>query len=190
MKRSYQLKERARRQAETRRRIVEAAVELHTSLGPAHTTISAIASRAGVERHTVYAHFPDERTLFNACAGHWQAAHPRPDVGRWLALESPEERLRGVLSDLYAWYEDVEPHLAVITRDSGLVPAHTEQLERTAEAMRRLAGALARGRPRRKAVRAAIGHALEFETWRSLVRRQGLSHRQAVEAMIRLVAGA
>ena len=72
MKRRYELKERARRQAETKQRIVEAAVALHTSVGPARTTISAIAERAGVERHTVYAHFPDERTLFRACSTHWR----------------------------------------------------------------------------------------------------------------------
>src|SRR6188768_1137303 len=102
MKRKYELKERARRQAETRQRIVEATVELHTSVGPARTTISAIAQRAGVERHTVYAHFPDEGTLFQACSAHWRDRHPRPDVQQWLELDVPEQRLRGVLSDVYA----------------------------------------------------------------------------------------
>jgi AcrR family transcriptional regulator len=189
MKRKYELKERARRQAETRQRIIEATVDLHTSVGPADTTISAIAANAGVERHTVYAHFPDEETLFNACTAHWQSRYPRPDAKPWLAVEAPEERLRGVLTDLYGWYEEVESDLTVIMRESG-VPAHQAQLARTAERVRQLADQLARGRPRRKAVRAAIGHALEFETWRSLVRRQGLSRRQAVDAMVGLVAAA
>ena len=190
MKRRYELKERARRQAETKRRIVEATVELHTSVGPARTTISAIAKRAGVERHTVYAHFPDERTLFRACSTHWRGQHPRPDVRRWLELEDPEQRLGGVLSELYAWYEDVEADLGVLLRDASVVPAHAEALSETAKQTSELADDLARGRPRRKAVRAVIGHALEFETWRSLVRRQGLSRKQAVDAMMRLVAGA
>ena len=188
MKRRYELKERARRQAETRQRIVEATVELHTSVGPARTTISAIAERAGVERHTVYAHFPDERALFRACSTHWRGQHPRPDVRRRLELDVPEHRLRGVLSDLYAWYEDVEPELEVIVRDATLVPAQAEVLAETAAATSELADDLARGWPRRKTVRAVIGHALEFETWRSLVRRQGLSRKQAVDAMLRLVA--
>src|SRR5215213_6301335 len=104
MKRKYELKERARRQAETRERIVEAAVALHTSVGPARTTISAIAEQAGVERHTVYAHFPEERTLFRACSGHWQAEHPLPDLGPALRIADPERRLRRVLTDLYGWY--------------------------------------------------------------------------------------
>src|SRR3954454_19435117 len=111
MKRKYELKERARRQAETRQRIVEATVALHTSVGPAHTTISAIAERAGVQRHTVYAHFPDDDTLLEACAAHWRAAHPLPDLARSLDLEEPEERLRAVLSDVYEWYATVESDL-------------------------------------------------------------------------------
>ena len=188
MKRKYELKERARRQVETRQRIVVATVQLHTSVGPARTTISAIAERAGVERHTVYAHFPDEPTLFRACSTHWQGQHPRPDARRWLKLDGPEQSLRGVLSDVYAWCEDVESDLEVLLRDESLVPAHAAALAETAEATSELADALARGWPRRKTVRAVIGHALEFETWRSLVRRQGLSRKQAVDAMMRLVA--
>ena len=190
MKRKYELKERARRQAETRQRIVEATVELHTSVGPAHTTISAIARRAGVERHTVYSHFPDERTLAGACSAHWSDLHPRPEVGRWLELDAPESQLRGVLTDVYAWFEEVEPELEVILRDAPLTPAHAEIVEQDEQAMSALADALARSWPRRKTVRAAIGHALEFETWRSLARRQGLSRKQAVDAMLRLTGGA
>jgi len=187
MKRRYELKERARRQAETRRRIVEAAVDLHTSVGPARTTVSAIAERAGVQRHTVYAHFPDDRALFRACSAHWGEQHPRPDPLRWLEVDAPEERLRGMLLDLYAWYEEVEADLAVLLRDATLVPAHSEALAEAAEATAALVGAAARGWPRHKVVRAAIAHAAEFETWRSLVRGQGLSRKQAVDAMMRFV---
>ena len=190
MKRRYELKERARRQAETRQRIVEAAVALHTSVGPAHTTISSIAERAGVERHTVYAHFPDEATLVRACSMHWRDQHPQPDLQRWIELDVPEQRLRGVLSDVYVWYEHVEADLEVLLRDAPLAPAHAEALAETTEATSELAADLARDWPRRKTVRGAIGHALEFETWRSLVRRQGLSRKQAVDAMLRLVASA
>ena len=187
--RKYELKERARRQAETRRRIVEAAVGLHTSVGPARTTISAVAERAGVERHTVYAHFPDEQTLFRACSAHWRGQHPIPDFASLARIEDPERRLRGALTEMYAWYESVEPHLALFVRDAPLVSAGAEALAETTAKIAALADTLARVWPRRKSVRAAIGHALEFETWRSLVRRQGLSRRQAVDAMLRLVAG-
>ena len=190
MKRKYELKERARRQAETRQRIVEAAVDLHTSVGSSRTTVSAIAQRAGVERHTFYAHFPDERALFRACSLHWRAQHPRPDPARWLELDNAEEQLRGVLSDLYAWYEEVESDLEVLLRDATLVPTQAEMLSESSEKTTVLASTVARAWPRRKPVRAAVGHALEFETWRSLVRRQGLSRKQAVEAMVRFVRDA
>jgi hypothetical protein len=139
-----------------------------------------------VQRHTVYAHFPDERTLFRACSAHWSEQHPLPDPGRWLELDDLEPRLRGVLLDLYGWYEEVESDLDVLLRDATSVAPHAEELAEQAEATAALVRALARGAPRRKAVRAAIGHAVEFETWRSLVRRHGLSRRQAVDAMVRL----
>ena len=188
MNRKYELKERARRQAQTRQRIVEAAVELHTSVGPARTTISGIAERAGVERHTVYAHFPDDRTLFRACSQHWTARHPMPDLGTLAGTEGPVRRLRRALGEMYAWYESVEADLALFVRDASLVPANADALGEMMADFAILADSVSQGWPRRKSVRAAIGHALEFETWRSLVRRQGLSRTQAVDAMARLVS--
>jgi len=188
MNRKYELKQRARRQSETRQRIIEAAVELHTSTGPARTTISGIAQRAGVERHTVYAHFPDDRALFRACSEHWEARHPLPDLEALARIDDPERRLRRVLGDLYAWYESVEADLALFLRDASIVPANAEVLDEMTAGLGALTGALAQGRPRRKSVRASIGHALEFETWRSLVRRQGLSRAQAVDVMTQLVS--
>src|SRR5258708_26025908 len=104
MARKYELKERAESLNATRERIVEATVELHDSLGPARTTISAIAERAGVQRLTVYRHFPDERSLFEACSGHWAAHNPPPDPSTWSALDDPEERLRIALVEIYAFY--------------------------------------------------------------------------------------
>jgi AcrR family transcriptional regulator len=188
MNRKYEQKERARRKEQTRERIVEAAVELHTSLGPARTTISGIAERAGVERHTVYAHFPDEHTLYRACSAHWAATHPLPDLEGLTAIQDPEWRLRQALQAVYAWYASVEPDLALLLRDSSVVPVVAEVLGETTTAFVHVADALAHGRPRRKTVRAAIGHALGFETWCSLVRRQGLSQAQAVDAMARFVS--
>jgi AcrR family transcriptional regulator len=186
MNRKYELKERARRREQTRHRIVEAAVGLHTSVGPARTTISAIAERAGVERHTVYAHFPDEGTLFRACSAHWAARHPMPDLESLASIDDPPRRFRRALEEMYAWYESVEVDLGLFARDAADVPANirAEMAGRFAA----VADAVSRGWPRRKSVRAAIGHALDFETWRSLVRKQGLSRAQAVDAMTRLVA--
>ena len=185
--RKYELKRRAERQAETRRRIVEATVALHTTLGPARTSISAVAERAGVQRHTVYDHFPTEGELFGACSAHWYARHPFPDSVEWAAIEDPEKRLCTALGEIYAWYEVVETEFALFVRDAPLVAAGTELMDVRAAAMARRAELLGRGWSRRKAVRAAIAHSLEFETWRSLVRRQGLTPAQAVAAMLRFV---
>lgn len=189
MKRRYELKERARRKEETRQRIVEAAVGLHTSIGPGRTTVKAIAEHAGVERHTVYAHFPDERTLFQACSSHWRERNPRPALDPWLEVDDPAERLRGLLADIYSWYEQVEGDLALFIRDADLLPANAEALQADLEATAELAREAARGWPRRKVVRAAIGHAVEFETWRSLVRHQGLTSAQAADTMVAFARG-
>lgn len=182
--RPYRLRRRAERQAETRDRIVLAAVDLHTTVGLAATSISAVAERAGVQRHTVYAHFPDEASLFTACSAHWRELHPFPDPAGWVQLSDPVERLSRALGEIYGWYEEVEDDLALFVRDSHVYPpfwaARRAGLEQITEG-------LVLGLPRRKAVRAAIGHALEFETWRSLVRTEQLSRRAAVELMVRLV---
>jgi AcrR family transcriptional regulator len=175
MPRPYQQKKRAERAAETRQRIVDAAVELHTTLGPVRTPVAAIAERAGVQRHTVYAHFPDTSSLLAACTAHWAALHPFPDPERF-------EELGNALDAVYDWYASVEDDMALFGRDAAeLGELEPEQVRLLTELRRRLA----RGRSRR--ARAAIGHALEFETWRSLVRRQGLSRRTAVDLMVRLV---
>src|SRR5215470_17098590 len=105
MTRTYTLKRRAEQQAETRRRIVEAAVELHGSIGPARTTVSMVAERAGVQRHTFYAHFPDDRSLFMACSGLVFERDPLPDVQPWRDIADGRERLRVGLRAIYDWYE-------------------------------------------------------------------------------------
>ena len=187
MPRKYELKERARRQAETRERIVNAAVDLHGTLGPARTTISAIAERAGVQRLTVYRHFPDELSLFRACSGQWRSEHPLPDAGRWAAIADPEERLGEALREIYAYFRSTEDMTALVLRDRPEVEAiqtvAAPMVEYWAGVREILdTGWDARGR-RRTLLRAAIGHALEFETWRSLARREGLTDADAAALM-------
>src|SRR6185295_2072943 len=118
MTRTYTLKRRAEQQADTRRRIVEAAVDLHGSVGPALTTISMVAERAGVQRHTLYAHFPDERSLFLACSGLTVERDPLPDAEPWRAIEDRRERLRVGLSAIYAWYERNAALAGCVLRDA------------------------------------------------------------------------
>ena len=191
MTRKYDLKQRAQSQAETRRRIVEATVKLHGSVGPARTTISAIATQAGVQRLTVYRHFPDERSLFQACSSHWAVLHPRPDVSRWATLVDPGERLKVALCEIYAYYRTTEEMTANIRRDLPQLPVLREVALPFAEYWDAARAALDRGwkarGSRRGLVRAVIGHAVEFETWRSLARQQGLEDVELAEMMARLV---
>jgi AcrR family transcriptional regulator len=192
--RTYELKRRAERQEETRQRIVEAAVELHTTLGPSRTTVAAIAERAGVTRPTVYAHFPDTRSLLQACSGHVRATVPPPDPAGWRSLSDPEERLETALRELYGYYERLEPLLDNVQRDAAVMPIVAEMngyrvryLEQIRDVL--LEGWPARGRAK-TGLRQAIGHALEFRTWQSLVRRQGCRPGEAVRLMVVFVRAA
>jgi AcrR family transcriptional regulator len=192
-RRKYELKRRAEQQAETRTRIVEAIVDLHRTVGPAYTTVSAIAERAGVERLTVYRHFPAEADQVAACSAHWRAQNPRPDVAAWREIADPAGRLPLALAELYAFFDRVELMLTNILRDAHQVPA----LQPRAIGLREyLSGArddLAAGWPDDPLVGIALGHVVQFETWRSLVRVQGLSNAEAVALMARfatcLIAG-
>jgi AcrR family transcriptional regulator len=190
-KRPYRMKRRAELEAETRLRITESAVALHGTLGPARTSISAIAEHAGVRRSTVYRHFPDEVALFAACSSHWRAANPQPDVARWRAIEDPDERLRAALSELYEYYRRTEGMLANLLRDEATVATVQMSFSAFRGFLADAAGVLMHGRGLRggaaKRVRAAIGHALSFGTWQSLAREQGLDDAQAAGLMCRLV---
>jgi AcrR family transcriptional regulator len=188
--RTYELKQRAERQQETRRRIVEAAIELHTTLGPSRTTVKAIAERAGVTRPTVYAHFPDDRSLLQACSGHVRETVPPPDPTAWRSVSDPGERLEMALRDLYAYYERLEPLLENVQRDAALMPLVAEMNAYRVRYLEEIRDLLLEAWPKGGGARAAIGHALEFRTWRSLVRRQGCRTGEAVQLMLAFVRAA
>ena len=190
--RTYELKRRAERQEETRRRIVAAAVELHTTLGPARTTVQAIAEKAGVTRPTVYAHFPDARSLFEACSGHVRATIPPPDPTRWNSVPEPGERLETALRELYGYYERLEPLLENVQRDAAVMPLVAEMNSYRTRYLEEIRDLLlhawtTRGSARAR-LRRVIGHALEFQTWQSLVRRQGCTAGEAAHLMVALTS--
>ena len=189
--RPYRKTRRAELEDQTRRRITESTVALHEELGPARTSISAVAERAGVRRSTVYRHFPDEEALIDACSAHWRAANPPPDPSGWGAIEDPAERTATALRELYAFYARTESMYTSLLRDEPLVPVVQEKLADFYGYLRMIQDILMTGRGLRgraaRRTRAAIGHALAFPTWRSLVRHEGLGESDAVAVMCSLV---
>jgi AcrR family transcriptional regulator len=189
-KRPYRMKARAELQERTRQRLTESAMELHGTLGPSRTSLSAVAKHAGVRRSTLYRHFPDEAALFVACSSHWMSQHPLPDLDAWAAVSDPGQRLRRALTEIYAYYAETEPMLANLLRDLGIVEAVQQQFAQflnymEAARLTLIVGRRERGR-RAQRVRAAVGHGLAFTTWRSLVREQGCTANEAVDMMCQL----
>lgn len=189
MARTYTLKKRAEQQADTRRRIVEAAVDLHSSVGPANTTFSMIAERAGVQRHTFYAHFPDERSLLLACSGLTMERDPLPEAEPWRQIADRRERLRTGLTAIYKWYERNAQRVACVLRDAEYHQP-TKEISRIRmgpfiAAYHDVLGATLSGRQR-----AMLQLALSFFTWRTLLRDGGLTEADAVRAMVQAIEGA
>ena len=186
-KRKYELKKRADDLAETHMRITEAAIELHGTVGPSRTTLSAVAQRAGVERRTLYRHFPTEADLFAACSSHYFAANPWPDLDGWRAIRDPRQRFAQALDELYAYYERNEPMLSNVLRD-----AEHSDLARAAVAplnayLVEAAGILVTSR--RRLAGAAVRHSLALSTWKSLA-ANGVRRSDAVKLVTALVESA
>jgi AcrR family transcriptional regulator len=188
MARKYELKERARRQARTRERIAEAAVELHRTVGPARTTVKEVAKRAGVHRATVYEHFPDEVALFRACCARWDAIHPPPDIEAWASIMEPTERLRTALSELYAYYDDAGEMLDRVLPDARSSLALARYLDEEWDPLLAwivetlAAGWEVRGAAARR-LRALLRTAVEFQTWKALTGPGKLSSGTAARTM-------
>jgi|SRR5436853_353536 len=178
MARKYELKQRADQVEETRRRIVEATVQLHLARGPAATQIAEVARRAGVQRRTVYNHFPDDAALFAACSAHWRAEHPPPDPAGW-------SDLRQGLRELYAWYRETEPMTANVLRDAQVLPSLRRVLQSGLDVyLEAVRNALDQGRGGNRRAEAAIRLVTDFHAWRALA---PLGEEEAVELAAELV---
>jgi AcrR family transcriptional regulator len=184
--RKYTLGKRAEAQAETRLRIVEAAIDLHGAIGPARTTISMIAEKAGVQRHTLYAHFPDEWSIALACSGLSMERNPPPDAQAWRAIAARDERLRTGLRAIYGWYQENADLLGCVLRDA----EHHELTRKISElrfgpyvaAYHAVLGAGLNAKQR-----AMLGLGLSYFTWRTLTREGGLKPAAAVSAMAQAI---
>ncbi len=192
--RTYRMTRRAEQEALTRQRITESAVALHGTVGPSRTSMSAVAEHAGVRRSTLYRHFPNEAALFDACTAHWTTENPPPDLAAWGEIGDPSERLRRALEDLHAYYRRTEAMLGNLFRDETIMPLVAERFGAFRGYLAAAQQALVAGRrlgrgARAVRVRGAIGHAISFSTWKSLVREHGVSDADAVTLLCALVAG-
>jgi AcrR family transcriptional regulator len=189
-KRVYRMSKRAETQAQTRQRILDSAIELHATIGPAQTTIIAVAKHAGIPRSTVYRHFQDEAALIVACSLHWQSENQPPDPSPWTAIDDPDTRLQTALTEIYGYYAGTGLMLDNVLRDETTMPILTELLGRFRQYFEAVHEILMAGRTMRGAARrrtsAAISHALAFSTWRSLAHQ--LTNHEAAALMVQLTA--
>lgn len=194
MPRRYEQRRRAESRAETRRRIVEATIQLHQTVGPNATTIAEVARRAGVSRLTVYRHFPDQVSLIRACTGEYNLQHPVPDVVGLATIEDPVRRLELALHGVYAYYSDNAAMLGNGAASMPTNPALAAALQPFFEGQRHLVEMLVAGWPvdtrPGSMLRAAIAHAIALPTWRALRDEQGVTNAQAAELMLGMVLAA
>jgi AcrR family transcriptional regulator len=191
--RAYRLQRRAASQAETHLAVARAAYDLHSTIGPARTTVSAIAEKAGVQRLTVYRHFPDQEAVFVACSAYSFAEDPPPDPERWRSITEPDVRMRTALREIYGYYRRKRQLLINLYRDSEIAVV-AAALARRQKVLAKGKAILAEGWPRGGVTTdrfriASIGHALDFATWRSFTETEGLSDDDLVELMLRHVGG-
>ena len=188
MTRTYTLKKRAEQQAETRQRIVEAAFELHSTVGPSETTLSMIAEKAGVQRHTLYAHFPDERSIFQACSAEAHERDPSPTAEAWRGIPDRTERLTAALTDIYGWYARNASLLSNVVRDVDRHPMVQEIQKARAPVVQGWRDVLGEGFSSDQ--RAMLFIALSFFTWRTLTQQAGVKQAAAVTLMVEAVLNA
>lgn len=184
--RRYRMQKRLEDVEETRRRIVEATVELHGTVGPIHTTISGVAERARVQRSTVYRHFPDEEALFGACTSHWFARHPWPRPDDWRTESDGSARLERGLGELYRYYEANEAMMSNSFRDIAIMPAFVGESIR-AQLDNMHAALVEPWHSRDHRLEVALRHALDFRTWQSLA-SHGMRPGSAAELMTTMIA--
>jgi AcrR family transcriptional regulator len=191
-KRKYELKDRARKQEQTRARIIDALIELHETVGAARTTVTEVARRSGVNRMTVYKHLPTEADMVVACTSHWIEQNPPPDVEAWAPITDPDQRLRVAVGELYDYYRRTQAMWTTAYRDAALVESlgtimdttWFALLDRAVEVL--AAGRGLRGRRRRRLL-GALRLAVDFPTWQTLT-SSGLADRDAADVAATFVA--
>jgi AcrR family transcriptional regulator len=181
--RKYDMTRRASAAAETRRRIVDATLELHGEQGIAATSWDDIAARAGVGVGTVYRHFPSLDELIPACGEITRERIALPDPSLFDGLDTPAERLEHLVREAFAIYERAAPQLRAIRSEPDVHPNVAEAGEAVEAALTALVDAAVEPAADRAVVRALI----DLGTWQAL-RDQGLGQTEAVAAIAGLLS--
>jgi len=184
--REYKMVKRRDKVAETRRRIAKATYELHSTIGPAFTTISLVSERSGLPRQTVYRNFRTNLDLFRGCIAFGLETHPLPDPNRWQSIADPGERLQVGLREIYQWFEDTEPVMTNSVRDFGAVKESAEALQPVGEIFYRMYGTLRQGWEGPE-VAPLLSLAVDFATWKKLHREQGMVSPAIVEMWLDII---
>lgn len=186
--RPYVMRDRADSVEATKLRITEAAVHLHETLGPARTTLSAIAQQAGVQRQTLYRHFEDEAAMVAACSAHYWSGLVWPDAAAWESLPSLTERLSAAIPEVYAFHSATESMIANVLRDAEVSSSVRESLRPYEAFFAAVVDSVCADLPSDDHRRALVAHALDFRTWRSLAGRHRLTTEEIVAAMTTMVS--
>lgn len=166
-------------------------MRLHEELGPRNTSISAIAERAGVQRLTVYRHFPDESAVFQACTAHWLSLNPPPDPADWAQTSDPVDRFKSAVGAFYDYYSRTRKMWAGSYRDVGDVPALQAPMAEVAAFMRGIADDLVAafgGEGDTDRLSPTVRHVLHFLTWSEL-EAQGLPDDRKLDVVTAWLQG-
>lgn len=186
MAREYKMVKRREKVEVTRRRIAKATYELHSTIGPAFTTVALISERAGLPRQTVYRNFGTNLEIFRGCIAFGLEMNPLPDPHRWQSIADPGQRLQMGLTELYRWFEATEPVMTNAFRDYGAVKESAEALQPVGEVFQRMYMTLAQGWEG-PAIGALLSLAVDFATWKKLHRENGMASSAIVELWTDLI---
>ena len=172
-RRPYSMERREAQEAETRERIVRAAVKLHAERGALATPFAAIAKRAQVSPQTVYNHFPDLGAMLGACTSHVAARAPVVDESSFRGGRTAQERLRRLARAVFARNEFRDPWFRFGYHEAASIPELAAIFARGDENLRRLAvAALA---PDREPIAGFVDVAfvlLDYPAWKTLTRER------------------
>jgi AcrR family transcriptional regulator len=177
---------------ETRRRIVDATLDLHTSQGILATSWEDIARRADVAPATVYRHFPTLDELLPACGEQsmQQLALPSDEqiAERFRGTRSRRERLRRLIEELFGLYERGGHVLHAVRRERALLAPLQRDHEEIEQRLDALTAAALEPSELGEQEIAVVRALTDYDAWAAL-RARGITGPDAVDVVAGLLEG-